>query len=211
MMDFDLQFPVFWLILLSCMDLRCGKQMVTKACNALRLVSAILVAAALWLGCGDWLYRMERPDLTLRMTPFHTDALAYQMSVSTGPEQMDQMADRILSLNATHSLAFTAKANVSFSRGDIPSMIRYKENAIRASRYTTDEYCDYFQKLYTAMQLYLQAGDTESAAHCRNKLLEIPEMMAAVSQQTHPLADLTGDDSTLVLPPEYEAVLQQLK
>lgn len=211
MLDFDLQFPVFWIILLSCTNLRSGKQMVIKACKTVQFVSAILVAVALWLGCGDWLYRMERPDLTLRITPFHTDALTYQMSVSTDPDRMDQLADRILSFNPTHSLAFSAKANVAFSRGDVRAMIRYKENAIHASRYTTNEYCDYFQKLYTAMQFYLQAGDTESAAQCRKKLLEIPEMMAVVSQQTHALADLTGDDSTLVLPPEYEALLQQLK
>ena len=36
-------------------------------------------------------------------------------------------------------------------------------------------------------------------------------MMASVARQTHPLAYMTGDDSSLILPPEYTAILDQLR
>lgn len=211
MLDFDLQFCLFWIILLSCTPLRSGREYRITARNAALVCTALLSAAALWLGCGDFLYRAEKPDLSLRITPFHTDALAYQMSVSEDAREMDDLADQILALNPTHSLAFSGKANAAFSRGDISAMIRYKESEIQTSRYSTNAYCDYFDKLHMAMQAYLQAGNVSNAAYCRNKLLEIPQMMAAVSQQTHPLAYMTGDDSSLILPPEYTAILDQLR
>ena len=210
MLDFDLQFCLFWIILLSCTPLRSGRELCITARNTALVCTALLSAAALWLGCGDFLYRAEKPDLCLRLTPFHTDALAYQMSVSEDARGMDALADKILSLNPTHSLALSGKANAAFSRGDISAMIQYKEAEIQASRYSADAYCDYFEKLYMAMQAYLQSGNVSNAAYCRNKLLEIPQMMAAVSQQTHPLAYMTGDDSSLILPPEYTAILDSL-
>lgn len=210
MMDFDLQFSVFWIILLSCIDFQKGRQFAVGSLRTASFAAAIFCAVSLWLGCSDWLYRMEKPDLCLAFTPFHTEALTYRLSVSDDPQQADQIADEILSLNPTHSVASSAKANVAFSNGDIHSMIQHKENAIRFSPYTTAEYCDYFKKLYTAMQLYSQAGDLSSAAYCRTKLLQIPEMMETVSQRTHPLAYMTGDDPSLTLPPEYTAVLQSL-
>lgn len=211
MLDFDLQFCIFWILLLSCVDIHKGRMLVIKQINIIRFAAAILAASSLWLGCGDLLYRTEKPDLCLRIVPFHTEALTYQMSVSKDIQEMDHMADQILSLNPIHSLALSAKANVAFSKGDISAMIQHKEAAIQSSRYSTAEYCDYFEKLYTAMQTYLQAGDMSSAVYCRNKLLQIPEMMAAVSQETHPLAAMTGDDSSLALPPEYVTILQQLQ
>ncbi len=211
MLDFDLQFSIFWIILLSCMDLLTGRQIRIGTIRLTCCITALLTVGSLWLGSGDWLYRLKKPDLALLVTPFHTEALTYQMSVCEIPQQMDEIADRILALNSIHSLALSVKANVAFSMGDIESMIQYKESAIQASRYTTAEYCDYFNKLYMAMQAYLRSGDISSAAYCRNKLLQIPEMMVAVVQQAHSLSDLSEDDSILVLPPEYIAILQQLQ
>lgn len=210
MLDFDLQFSVFWMIFLSCMDVRSGKMVSVKFTSVASPLAFCLVAVCLWLGCGDWLYRIGRTDACLKLTPFHTEALTYEMSRCDDPEQLDQIADRILELNASNSLAYSAKANAAFSSGDIISMIQYKQKAIYFSPYTTEEYCDYFEKLYTAMQLYLQAGDSDSAAYCRTKLLQIPEMMAAVSEKTHKLAYLTGDDSSLVLPAAYVKILQEI-
>ena len=211
MLDFDLQFSVFWIILLNCCNIHSGKQFSLKSHAVPRAAVAVLCAASLWLGCGDWLYRMEKPELCLKMVPFHTNALTYQMASSTDPGQIDETADRILAFNPTHTLALSAKANISFSKGDIPAMIEYKESAIRTAPYSTEEYCDYFRMLYTAMELYLKSGDTGSAAHCRNKLLQIPNMMAAVSQKTHVLAGMTGDDSSLMLPPDYNKLLETLR
>jgi len=211
MLDFDLQFAAFWILMLCCLDLTDGKARSLPNKKVPAVLAAGLLAVSLWLGCGDWLYRLGNVEGCLALTPFHTEALTFRLTECDDPEQVDEIADQILRLNPTHSMANSAKANAAFSRGDILSMIRYKENAIRSAPYTIAEYCDYFQKLYTAMGLYLQANDQSSAVYCRDKLLHIPEMMDAVSRKTHPLAYLTGDDPTLVLPAEYTSLLEALK
>ena len=209
MLDFDLQFSVFWIILLSCLDLQSGKK-ISFSCPRIGFaLTACLLSVSLWLGCGDWLHRMGWTDACLTLTPFHTEALAARLSDTSDPRQLDQTANEILNLNPTHSLAHSAKANAAFSAGDIRSMILSKQKAIHCAPYTTEEYCDYFEKLYVAMQMYLQAGDRESAEYCWKELQNIPKMMEDVSQNTHPLAYLTGDDPTLILPPDYSEILQQ--
>ena len=210
MLDFDLQFAAIWVLILCCLDLT-GGRCLTFSCTGLpALLAAALLLPSLWLGTGDWLYRQGMVDACLTLTPFHTEALATKLTAAQDAAQVDALADRILSLNPTHSPAWSAKANAALSRGDVVAMIRCKEEAIRLSPYTTAEYCDYFQKLYWALDQFLKMGDVESAAQCREKLLNIPAMMAEVSRRTSPLAYRTGDDPTLELPAEYTRILELL-
>ena len=81
----------------------------------------------------------------------------------------------------------------------------------RYKAYTQEEYLDYFRKLYTAMELYLRAGDEKSALYCRDKLLTIPDLIAGTAQRTTALAHKTGDDPTITLPQEYTEVLRLLE
>lgn len=210
MLDFDLQFAAFWILLLCCLDLTEGKAISLSHSQVPAFLAAGLTVVSLWLGSGDWLYRLGKVDACLTVTPFHTEALAAKLAATGDADQVEALADKILARNPTHSLAWSAKANVALAKGDILSMIRCKEEAIRLSPYTTAEYCDYFQKLYWAMEQFLQMGDRQSAAHCREKLLQIPRMMETVSQRTTPLAWQTGDDPSLELPPEYTVILEYL-
>lgn len=210
MLDFDLQFGAFWMLLVCCLDLTQGKCHSLSRVQLAGAVGVLLLLPSLWLGIGDWLYRQGKVDACLTVTPFHTNALASKLTTASDAAQVDALADKILANNPTHSLAHSAKANVALAKGDVLSMIQYKEDAIRYAPYTLDEYCDYFQKLYQVMNLYLQARDLNSAAFCRDKLLEIPEMMEAVARRTTPLAYRTGDDPSLVLPPEYLSILEIL-
>lgn len=208
MLDFDLEFPVFWLVLLSCLDLSGGKKRKLKKPALIPL--ALVLTVSLWLGTGDTLYRLGKAEACRKVTPFHTQALTQALTASSDAQEVDALADRILSLCPTHSVACSAKANVAFARGDMLSMMQHKEAAIAYAPYVNEEYLDYFRKLYTAMELYLNAGDQKSALYCRDKLLTVPELMEETAQRTTPLAYKTGDDPTLTLPEEYEALLKAL-
>ena len=208
MLDFDLEFSFFWLVLLSCLDFSSGKEWRPKKPALIPLV--LVFTLSLWLGTGDTLYRLGKTDLCLKVTPFHTQALTQELTQSSQAEEVDALADRILSLCPTHSVACSGKANAAFARGDMLSMMQHKEAAIAYAPYVNEEYLDYFRKVYTAMELYLRSGDQKSALYCRDKLLTIPAMMEETAQRTTPLAYKTGDDPTLTLPEEYKALLNAL-
>lgn len=209
LLDFDLEFPIFWLLLLCCLELKAGKPRKLK--NWALLPLSLVLLMALWLGTGDGLYRLGKTEACLKLTPFHTQALTQKLTEADDAQQVDALADRILALCPTHSVACSAKANAAFARGDMLAMMRHKENAIRYAPYTQEEYLDYFRKLYTAMELYLRAGDEKSALYCRDKLLTIPDLIAGTAQRTTALAHKTGDDPTITLPQEYTEVLRLLE
>lgn len=212
MLDFDLQFFLIWVILLSSMELDSGRKLwLRKGKTMGAALCTLQVLLCLWLGTGDLLYSTGRTQACLALTPFHTDALSSELLEISAPDKLDAAADRILELNPTHSLAASAKANAAFSQGKIGDMIRWKEMAIGFSPYAEAEYCDYFEKLYTTMQMYLQAGDEASAYYCAKKLCGIPEMMERISERTDPLAYRTGDDMLLTLPKEYRLLLEQIQ
>ena len=209
--DFDLQFFLFWAILLLCLDLESGKLCYLKISPPVgAAAAAALLLIFTWLGAGDFLYQRGNHDAALKLTPFHTDALASAMRETSDPEELDHLADKILSLNPAHALAYSAKANAAFARGQIPEMMRYKETAIRLTPYTLAEYCDYIEKLYTVLELCIRNADQESAVYCFQKLLAVPQMMDAVAAGTDPLAYRTGNNSSLVLPDPYRYLIDEL-
>jgi hypothetical protein len=210
--DFHLQFFLFWAILLLCLDFD-GKQVYhLKPAKSVGIAAVTFVLGlCLWLGTGDLLYRCGKADAARKVTPFHTDALASVMTKADNPDELDSLADQILALNPTHSLAYSAKAHAAYARGQVPDMIRYKETVLTLTPYTTEEYCDYIEKLYTVLELYVRNGDMESASYCLKKLLAVPDMMEAVAARTDPLADKTSNDTELILPDAYQTLLSELE
>ena len=193
------------------MDFERGKRLHLKIRKPLGLAAAVSVfALCAWLGLGDFLYQTGQTDAVLKVMPFHTDALSSAMKKTADPDELDTLADRILHLNPTHALAYSAKANAAYARGRIAEMMRYKEEAIRLTPYTAEEYCDYIQKLYTLLEYYVQSGDTESASFCLDRMLSIPDQIARVSAKTDPLTALVGKNTTLVLPKAYRQLLEAL-
>ena len=208
MLDFNLQFLIFWVILLPCLDFEGGKRDCLRGKWGLGL-AGLCALLCLWLGTGDSLWNAGKPELCLRVTPFHTDAMEDCLKKLRDPGELDAMADRILRRNPTHSLAYSAKANAAFSEGRITDMMRNKEQAIRCARYTTGEYLDYFDKLWAVIPMYEAGGDSESARFCKKKLSDISTAMDRVNRATDPLAFTTGDDPTLALPEIYRERLRQ--
>lgn len=211
MLDFDLQFFVFWVILLACLDFEKGRQWELRSGKtAGTMLAAACLVFCLWLAAADFCCSIGKADMSLRLMPFHTDSLVTKLQSTSDPKELNDVADRILELNPTSSLAYSAKANAALSKGDVLTMMRYKEQAISCSPYTGEEYADYFDKLYAVMQLYRQNGDTQSAEFCWNKILSFPHMIASVQETTDPLAVQIGPDAMLRLPARHRAFLSLL-
>lgn len=208
MFDFDMEYLSMWLLLLPALDYRNGNSICLKRGKKAAVTAGAAVGlVCIWLAAGDYLYRTGNVDLCLKITPFHTQALEYRLTEIKDAETLDETADRILELKPSSSISHSAKANVAFASGDIMSTINEKEQAIACNRYEIAEYCDYFDKLYTAMCWYLNAGDSQSAQVCAAKLQSIPQMLSDLEDTTSALAWKIADQPELKLPDEYLKIL----
>ncbi len=213
LVDFDLQFLAIWVVLLPALQLDGGKCRYLRQKHMAAVAAAVscCLAVSLWLSTGDLLSMMDRAQAALRVTPFYTRALEKQVTELNDMDKLQAAADRLLTSNSYSTLGHDAKANAAYAAGNIRLMIQEKEEAIACSRYTLTEYCDYFEKLYTAMTLYLRGGDRDSARICAEKLRHIPDMLESVRQTTDPLAWKIADTPQLELPEEYMQLLEEIQ
>lgn len=212
MMDFDLQFLSVWFLLIPLLELHTGtRRQLSGGRSVVAALGSLAVLFSLWLGIGDLCHNAGWSEACLKVYPFHTTELVRQLPGQTDLAALDETADRILALDSHVSLAHSAKANTAYASGDILSMMESKKAAIANARYTLEEYTDYFDKLYQAMELYAKQGDTVSAEICRQELLKIPKMLSNVLEDTDPLAWKVQHVPELELPQEYQDVLTQLE
>ena len=211
MMDFDLQFLSIWFLLLPLLEGHRGKPVtLRKGGVPAGAAGAALAALCLWMSAGEVLYQSGACNACLAVTPFHTKAMEQRLTELSDPEALEELSNQILEKNPYSSLAYSAKANAALARGDVAAMAEAKEAAIVRNPYGLEEYTDYFDKLYAAMQMFSAQGDAQSAQSCRNKLLAIPNMLAHVEENTDPLAWRLQHKPELTLPTPYEELLAAL-
>lgn len=212
MFDFSLQFTVTWLILLLLGSSgRCFAETTWKPHAILPAMGAVLSALCVSLGTASWAERYTAPDTALSIYPNDTPALCDSLLTADTPEDMDTIAQRILTLDASVSMAHSAAASVALYNGDIPTMISEKQLAIACAPYDLAEYQDYLDKLKTAMELCIQQGAENEAALCRTQLLEIPAMLENQIAQTSVLGWKIHDQPNLALTGEETAYLASLE
>ena len=208
LVDFDLQFPVIGFVLLLAALPResrvCRKKL-------LPVGAAVLSVVCLFFAAVSGLYTAGAYDARAALYPGHTYAQLVRLQQADDAGSMEAIADRILEGNASSALAWSAKARVAHAQGRVSQMIFCKEQALALSRYSVNEYVDYFRMLYDCHQLYLKSGDPASAEICRQKLLDIPKHMEAVLEQTSPLGWRIHDKPQLTLPDDYIVLLAQLR
>lgn len=210
MVDFDLQFISVGFVLLLAVDLERGKLYVYHKKMPWQIVGAVLAGFCLWIGIASGFYQFGYSAAAARLYPGYTQARVSMLPQLDDPEEMEKAADQILSWNQSVSLAYSAMARAAYARGDFANMIIYKQQAITLSKYELAEYLDYFDMLYVGIQLYLKNGDVESAEFCRQRLLEIPELLEQVLAETDGLAWKIRDKPKLRLPEEYQERLRGL-
>ena len=210
MLDFDLQFIAIDLILLAALSYEPLRSVRWKGRTFGRCCAAVLGVCALYFGAASGLYYMRAHSATVELYPGYTNAWIELLQQAENSEQMDEIANHILTLDSVVPLANSAKARTAFAAGDFEGVILFKEKAISYARYSLDEYLDYFDMLYVGIVLYEQVGDLYSAAVCRERILAIPEMLAEVKNSTSALGWRIQDQPELDLPETYMAQLMSL-
>ncbi len=176
-----------------------------------RMGAVFLAVFCLWIGTADFLAYIKKPEAVVRIYPAHTRSLMELLKQAETLEEMEQIADRILRYNESVSLAYDAKGNVAYAEGDAEKMIACKLRAIALARYEREEYEDYLERLFTFIRLYQNAGMTRSASYCRERLLEIPDMLEEVKRTASPLAWMIYDKPDLELTKEMQARIRILR
>lgn len=203
MMDFDLEYIAMYFIVLLCLDWDTGKTKTLKLTVPAKAVSAVLILGSLYIGVGSTLYYSGKTEASVKVYPWNTQARMELLTEAETAEEMDEQADAILALNDTVALAWDAKAEAAYSRGDFGAVIDAKNNALANTKYIRSEYVDYFNKLAVGYQLYLQAGDTKSAQICLDEIIGIHSRIDRVLAATDELAWKITDKPYLVMPDEY--------
>ncbi|MGN0652170.1 MAG: O-antigen ligase family protein [Gemmiger sp.] len=213
MLDFDFQFLAMDFVLLLLMDTQSGTQ---KSIDPPSRGMACLAGTAaavfcLWLTAADAAMLAGKPEWTEICYPWHTEALIAHLQQAESVEELDSTADRILHINKSVSLAYSAKAAAAYAEGDCLAMIDCKQQAIALNRYALTEYEDYFSRLWDYMVLYQSQNMTQSAQYCAQCLMEIPSMMQEVESSTSSLGWKIYDKPNLKLPEEYMQRLNLLQ
>lgn len=203
MMDFDLEYIAMYFIVLLCLDWDTGKTKTLKLTVPAKAVSAVLILGSLYIGVGSTLYYSGKVEASVKVYPWNTQARMELLTEAETAEEMDEQADAILALNDTIALAWDAKAEAAYSRGDFGAVIDAKNNALANTKYIRSEYVDYFNKLAVGYRLYLQAGDTKSAQICLDEIIGIQSRIDRVLAATDELAWKITDKPYLVMPDEY--------
>ena len=210
--DFDLQFAAMYFVIILCLDWECGKEYTVSLRKIPVIITAILFSvASLWIGLTSALTYSGNHAAAAQIYPANTLSNINLLTQITEADTLERAAERILKQNESVALAWNAKALAAYSRGDFGTMIQCKQQAISLSRYTLDEYIDYFSRLQVGVMLYQQAGDAASAAICEKEILSIQKTLDRVLAQTDPLAWQIADQPQLTMPKEYTDYVRTLQ
>ena len=210
LLDFDTQFVAIALLLFTAIDAEPQGRKQLKANAAVFAVSALLGVFALYFGAADLLNTASGPRTAVKLYPNYTSAWVDLLPEAQTAEEMDAMADRILKVNRSVSLAHSAKASAAFSQGKFNLAVQEKEEAIRLAKYTQEEYLDYFDMLEEAYNIYASAGEAASASFCLEKMKTIPLLLQEADTGTSKLGRSIRDLPELDFPAEYQTRLDRL-
>ncbi len=211
MLDYNLQFIAMFFVFIIVAFIDEGKEVKIKPQSPAFIMSLAIGCLGLYLGIASLIYSVKIYDVAARIYPGNTLALMELMKQTEDVEALDELADKVIKLNDSVALAYSAKAKAAYAEGDFSSVILYKRKVLELSKYQIREYKDYFEMLYVGMQLYSQQGDEESAQICKDELLSIKTRIDRVLADTDELGYKFDTKPRLNLPEEYLEILEQIK
>lgn len=208
--DFDLQFIAVFMILILLLDIQNGRILTIKKLP-FSIYGALLCCCSLYMCIPLTAAFAENYSLSAAMYPWNTEVNILILSKDDTAEAMERDADKILAQNKYAAIAYSAKAEVAYSRGDFGVMLEYKDKAIENAPFNYDEYIDYIYKLLNGIELYTQAGDLYSADFCRDKLDSVLSKFYSIKSKMSYLGKNINDQPTTELPPGLLELIEAIR
>lgn len=208
--DFDMQFIAMYMLLILLLDFDDGEKKLLKI-NKVFMTSAFAVCSAvcLYIGCMQTFSFFGKYEISSAMYPYKTRDSIMLLVSETDMNKTEKIAEKIISRNEYVAVAYSAKAKIAFSKGDIHSMIENKEKALNVSVFEYDEYVDYCNMLIYAISLYEEAGNENSVAFCVKKLVEIEEKLNANEERLSYFGKMINEQPTTQLPEDVHAFIRE--
>ena len=211
LMDFDLQFVSMFLLLAALLYTPGEREWELTKKAALAAPCAALTVFSLWIGASQGLYHFKRYKAAALVYPGNTLALMGVMGQTEDPAAAAKTADRIVERNPYVADAWGVKAAAAFSEGDIPAMDEYKQKQLDNAPYRIESYDEYCYMLAVAFNLYQKQNNPAGMKFCRDRLLAVPERLAALEQKTDPLALRIDDKPSFDLSGDSQSLLSQIR
>ncbi|MBR6650035.1 MAG: O-antigen ligase family protein [Clostridia bacterium] len=206
--DFDLQFIAMMMILVLCLDFDCGKVLILKKRRGISYaVAGVLCAVLVYFNIAQSAYLLGNTGLSYSMYRGDTLSAVHILINETDVDKSLELSESILRRNPYCTIAASVKARSSFSKGDLPTAMEYKNKVLEMSPFAYDEYKEYCQMLVYSIQLYTRAGDTYSADICKKELGNVVAKLEGLDDKVsklgkmikdQPKTQLTGEISVLV-------------
>ena len=189
LMDFHLQYMTLQMLLVLCCDL--GERKGVKKRSELRENYVFLglgIVAGIYFTMTFGANYFGKYDLAIKLFPSYTSAQIKALQESTEKEEAVKIADEIISHNEYVSEAYNTKVYASVMEGDFLKAVEWMEHVLTLRRYDTESY-RYYDDLFDEM---IKICDNENMVEEREILKqkrdELPEKLASLEKETHPLA-----------------------
>ncbi|MFI3206246.1 MAG: O-antigen ligase family protein [Clostridia bacterium] len=204
LLDFNLQYILIFFLLILVLDFEDDfKKLKIKFSLpikiALCLFAVLNIYFAMVLGCELFGFN----SVSLALYPNNTRIQLEQLTEIEDVSEAKELADEIIEKNEYVAYAYNIEAMYYYSLGSFENAITYKLKEIELSKYSIDCYTDLVYILAVGVQLYEEAGYTESAEYCKAYLVIIEDMLSEVEDNTSFIAYLINDTPELELPDEY--------
>lgn len=210
--DFDLQFVAIFMLLVTIMDIKSGNDIELKISKPLYIsVVTVLAVACVYIGCAQAFSRFGNVAVSSKMYPWNTQNDIVAITSVSSPEEMNEIADRILARNKYVTVAYSAKARYAYSKGDFANVIKYKKKAIDTAVFSYDEYEDFCYLLINGIYLYEKHGDDYSANVCRKELVATIKELQKNTERLSKLGRMIDDQPKTQLPDEILRYAENLK
>lgn len=208
--DFNLQFICMFFLLLLILSLeKTDRVLVVKPRLLLKLSFCLAAVVSLYMGAALMIGHLGDKALSDTLYPYNTQNKLAMLAQTEDIDTANGLAEEILSQNTSFYAPYSVKAKYAYSQGDFGAVIQNGRAALERNPFGHTEYEAYCKMLMVGIDLYIKAGNTESAEICRNELLSAYKQLTANDNRLSALGKRIDDQPVVELSSEVQEYVRK--
>ena len=194
LMDFHMQYMSLLMLLVLCFDLGEKGRIIKRRDlreNYIFIVVGMIVLLYFTVAfganyCGNY-------SLALKVFPSYTEAQINVLKECKEKEEAVDMADKILFHNKYVAEAYHIKVYAAVLEEDFLQAVEYIDKSLMLRRYDVERYKNYDDLFDEMIRICHNKDKIQEVEILKKKKEELPQKLAALEEETHPLAFLLRD------------------